>query len=113
MWLKVLFLIFPLILRDLRVTTLLRIFEPTVRRAHTYAYPHAYLYKCNPFRLFEYRAEIRYNYLNARRDLFAWNLQGIIFLLNRQNVRINMTHRNHSSLDIVIPHVRMIVFART
>jgi len=80
------FQFFALILRNLRVTTFLRIFEPAVRQAHTYAYPHAYLYKRNPFRLFEYRAEIRYNYLNVRHDLFVRNLQGIIFTTHGQNV---------------------------
>lgn len=39
----------------MRFMILPRIFEPAVRPAR---YMYAYLYKRNPFRLFEYRAEI-------------------------------------------------------
>lgn len=99
----------------MRFTILARIFELAVRRArYTYAYIRMHIY--TNVILSAYLNIVRgCNYLNACRDLFAWDLEGIVFFffsLNRQRISGSIDWPNLIA-HIVVPPVRVIVFTRT
>lgn len=91
---------------------ILRIFESAVRRArYTYAYIRIHIYT-NVILSAYLNIVRRYNYLNACRDLFAWDLEAIVFFYRR---RISGSIGWPKTLisQFVVPHIRMIVFTRT